>query len=82
MTYQYCICGTQGVDWGQKRSEKGLFAGILQGFAALIGLLNIGQSGQIIHAGVQCQSNALALLKRIVTLSGLNFGIVALINSG
>ena len=47
-----------------------------------IGLLFIGQACQVIHAGVQCQRDALALFKGVIALAGFDLGLVALVNAG
>ena len=49
---------------------------------AWIGFLHIGQPGQIVHAGIQGQSDAFALFEGVVALSGFDLGIVALIDAG
>lgn len=38
-----------------------------------IGILNVGQSGQIIHARLERHGDALALLEGVITLAGLDF---------
>ena len=40
----------------------------------------VGQPRQIIHAGIQGKGDPLALLERVVALSLLDFGIIALID--
>ena len=40
----------------------------------------IGQTGKIIHAGIQRKRNSFALLKRHVAVPKFNFGIGALVN--
>ena len=47
--------------------------------AARIGFFFIRQTSKIIHAGVECQRNALTLLKCIVSPTRLDLGIVTLI---
>ena len=47
-----------------------------------IGFFLIGKSCKIIHAGIQGARNSLALFKGVISLSGLDFRIIALVNAG
>ena len=58
------------------RAQRDLF------FASWIWLWLVGQTSQVIHAGIQCQRNSFALLKGHISLSSLNFRVVALVDSG
>ena len=51
-------------------------------FSAGIGLLLISQPRQIVHAGIQRQGHAAALLKAEIPLAPLDFGIGALVDAG
>lgn len=42
----------------------------------------VGQTGQIVHAGVQRQGNFFQLFKGVISFSGFQFGIIALVNAG
>ena len=48
-------------------------------FGPGIGRLFVGQSGQVVHARVQRQSHAAALLKAQIPLTALDLGVGALI---
>ena len=43
--------------------------------------LFIRQAGEVVHAGLQRLCDASALLKGVIPLSGLDLGIVALVNA-
>ena len=62
-------------------AERGLFQ-MRKHLGTGIGFLYVSQASQIVHTGVQGQSNAFALLKGIVALSSFNFGIITLIDPG
>ena len=49
---------------------------------AWVGFAFVGEACQVIHAGAQCLGNAFALFKCVVALAALDFGIIALINTG
>lgn len=55
---------------GRGRSGAGIWPGV------------IGQSGQVVHAGVQSQRNAAALLEGHIPPAALDLGVVALVNAG
>lgn len=58
------------------RAQRDLFS------VSRIGVGVVGETGQIIHAGIQRQGNPLTLFKRHISLSGFNFRIVTLVDSG
>ena len=50
--------------------------------ASWIWLGVIGQSGQIVHTGIQCQRDSPALFKGHIALTAFDFGVIALVNAG
>ena len=58
------------------RAQRDLFS------TSRIRLWIISQTGQVVHTGVQYQCNPFTLLKGHISLSSLNFRVVALVDSG
>ena len=48
-------------------------------YSGIRGIL-IGQAGEIVHAGFQCKSDAAALFKTHISLTGFDFRIITLVN--
>ncbi len=68
----------------QVQKEAPEYPGLWRGLFAASGIGGwiVGQTGQIIHAGIQCKSNPFALFKGHTAPAGFDLGIIALVDSG